>query len=292
MWDGDGTNDLNVGRFMMDRHMGAFENTAIGHGTVYDNLNETCVADPLSGALTFQHANPRPFPANGALDANGVHIGELEHYGHASQYSTVLTALRNPLKFYIGLTGWSHWLSPTTKVGGKERIWGDVSTSVEITDTESVTMTEDDKVERVTKSIFDPSPLGWMVPNKFTYNDLGYNLVQDGTSNIYSTSETYRTFARFFYASYRGSANGLMVRVKQLSSATYDGYMRTNESHNLSHNNTYRDDSSFAFQSTSTSDIVTSTGKASGCSIRCITQATYKTSKPVEPEEPEEPVVP
>ncbi len=282
VWNSGGLND---GRFMMDRNIGAFDNTAIGHGTVYDNNNEICISDPLSGSLTFQHANPRPYPAKGAIKGDGTRLENITPYSTPASegyYTTVIGALRVPYNFCVGLPGssaFSHWLNPANNpAAARNIIWGDVS--LKLTNlTDVFTTAAGQEVVRVTKSIFDPSPLGWMVPNKFTYFDFAGKMTADNALHKYSTLESYLKFARFFYVTYRSSSTGTLVRVKDVSnSETADGYMRTNETYfSSSHNNTWRDDYSLALGYVFSGNTrMLSSGKASGCSIRPITQATYK----------------
>ncbi len=283
LWDNVGSYNINLGRFMMDRALGAFDNTAIGHGSLYgeDNYGPTIV-EPVSGSPLYQHSNPRPYPGIGAIKADGTKITSFPTFSEPTGlgYTTVIGGLRRPYGYCVGLVGsYSHWLDPSSPEGNVNVIWGDKS--LKITSYRDKTpRNEADAQKRVTKSIFDPSPLGWMVPSKYTFNDFdtsptsgaaGTNFNLDGRTEETSTARIYRDYATFYYVSVRSSNTGALILSKS-STSVAAGYYRTNETSETDPNG---DQTLSLWYGNNYYITFGQAGKASGNPVRPITQATY-----------------
>ncbi len=252
-------NTLNGKRFIMDRNFGAFANSSVGHGTVLSIDKTSVIAPPSSGACFAQHGNPRPFTGVGALKGDGTPFEFVESSVEIER--SIIYILQHPYEFFHGGPSFGTWIDDATNPGvnDTDHIWYDVSLS---------TGRVGDKVK---KSIFDPSPLGWMLPTRYTFDDFSYDTVKDdftvpARSN---TAKIYNGFAYFYFTSYRSSDGGVLKDAKQDSNLN-DIWIRSNEAADG------KDGYSLAMDSddnTFGTNVVS--GKAAGLSFRCVTQAEY-----------------
>ncbi len=279
----------NARRFIMDRNFGAFANTYTGHGTIYNSTFIKVISPPVSGICSVQHGNPRPIPGAGTLDSKGRAIDFIEK---DDGYKTVVELAQYPYHFCNGVPKFSSWQQPfvaddTDNIWARSgdtnylycyNIWADKDLR-----------TDEDLLARVKKSIFDPSPLGWMVSSKNTfYNFTTANTPYNNTTTPEaSTGSVYNNFANLFYIPYRSSGTGQYVLAK--SDIFVDLYIRSNESLATAYSESptgaegFRDDISFNIYAvgggTSTASYrvyaASGTGKASGLAIRPVTEAEY-----------------
>ncbi len=260
--DGDWADSLYLGRrFIMDRNLGVFAKSAIGLGVIWNSTVTAMISEPLSGASYYQYGNHRPVPGSGALDADGRPFDIIPDPG--ATFRTIVYTLQRPNQFFFGDNKYGTWVDDAEDandgVNDLHVNWHDVDVNLNV------------GLGRVTKSIFDPSPLGWMAPphntfNAFTTGTLTYNVSPLITADVIF----YKKFAQFFLTSYRASIGGDL----QYPKVSYrDCWLRLNVHYNAA------DSRSLAMDSGTTTvsalDADAQSGKAAGLGLRSVTQATY-----------------
>lgn len=168
-------------KFMMDRNLG---DSQVGHAN-------DCV-DNKSKNLYYQFGRKDPFP-RGTYSSSNANI--------MSGQVTLAEAVKNPNLFITTSTDSESWCS---EMQGTEYAWHDYRSTITETviTADAISGTE---IAPIQKSIFDPSPLGWMVPIRSAYarfNDNGVAVTSEVFTNFrddnYDQTQTIRS-SRFYY---------------------------------------------------------------------------------------------
>lgn len=149
-YEGDLWNGGYARRFIMDRNLGAmgnrhFPESGYGDGSLYFQFGRK---DPMFGTKSYGYVNSR-FPSADAADVHGVP-------------GSIVYSIQNPLT-YLTTPGWEAWSSDNKYNPDKydgSIIWMDPKTS-----------TRQYKTMAIEKSIFDPCPPGYCVPDAGTWSD-------------------------------------------------------------------------------------------------------------------------
>ncbi len=188
----------NIGRFIMDRNLGAFNSTFAGHGGFIDAGGGT-PADPVSGWLSFQYANICPFPGAGAVGPDGKSIS----IPTVGEYATFMDGIDNPTSFYIGNpNAYSNWVSVAGITDNRSYVGFDK------------TLLSSNSESYNKKAIFDQSPLGFMIPSFYTFYDFSSTTVRYDVGWPMQTAGVYRGFAYHYLVGYRTSLDGSIRRGK------------------------------------------------------------------------------
>ncbi len=164
-WSGE---KYYLGRLIMDRNLGSMNNNG---GTYAENKSTT--------GLFYQYGRKDPFP-RGASDATYYTAVDRTYTISAKQVTDLTDAIEAPLTFYdFGAN--NSWNNNTTynytatwyKIADGDYVWGDKN----YTNTEA---------GEYYKSLFDPSPLGFMVPTINVWNDF---VLGSASSNVTLTSD-------------------------------------------------------------------------------------------------------
>ncbi len=135
-----------AGRAMMDRNLGALDTNLAG-------------ADGAgAGSLYYQYGRKDPFPGSAAKNADGTNFANAGQYSimnsGANNIGTLEEAVEEPTKFVVGaLVNGENWV---TQISFLQYVWHDKKAST----------------VNLRKSIFDPSPLGWMIPMVDVYEQI------------------------------------------------------------------------------------------------------------------------
>ncbi len=172
----------NADKFIMDRNLGA-RSTAIstsgGGGT---------------GALYYQYGRKDPFSFAGTYLSGYAGTSEDYPYIDGPDPVTSGTAVNNPSTFYS--TSSSNWC--TSDGSTSYYFWNDVNSPLSLTSDEVSAVVSSSDVGTcqsfspyLIKSIFDPSPQGWMVAYSLTWSDF----TKTNTTTTSNGSRTYSDVA-------------------------------------------------------------------------------------------------
>ncbi len=174
LWDGSNGLYGSTDYYMMDRNVGATDNTSSGYGTDLSG----------KGSIYYQFGRKDPFPADATLVGN-------TQPSVKSTYYTMANTVNNPTVFVSGSS--DYWISDSSKKYTKDNyFWNDPEMDSYKTGSISngyTTCTYYIEPEDG-KSIFDPSPLGWKIPNWLTWA-----YFDDNYTDIYR----YTNGCRYFY---------------------------------------------------------------------------------------------
>ncbi len=135
-----------AGRAMMDRNLGAL-NTSFAGGD----------SGAGAGSLYYQYGRKDPFPGVSAKFSNGSAVVNSLGYDTTPTVNTFEDAVVAPTKLVLGATtSGKNWC---LQVDILQYLWHDFKAST----------------TNLRKSIFDPSPLGWMVAPGIAFTHLDYN---------------------------------------------------------------------------------------------------------------------
>ncbi len=146
----------------LDRNIGAYALEPIGQGGLGGR-----------GWLSYQYGRPMPIFGHQARMADGSSY-QTDKLDVTNAQVTLLHSIANPKTVYYNTTG-GNWCSATDVEG---QVWNDPDELMQ----GSVT----DKVYK--KSIFDPSPLGWMIPPLLEYSTAGWSIKAGTNGHTYLTS--------------------------------------------------------------------------------------------------------
>lgn len=162
-------------RFIMDRNLGAwganYPEKGNGTGTMYFQYGRK---DPIFGNASTGFEKFSTYPYNDIIKDSSDPVASL------------LFAVNNPLTYITG--SWGAWTignkyNPSTV--DKGIVWMDPYTSSKNTDSPK------------TKSIFDPCPAGYVVPESGTWNDFRRQDASRPTTNINVSGSMFRNFPAF-----------------------------------------------------------------------------------------------
>ncbi len=165
--------------YHMDRNIGALDQTFIGQGGLGGR-----------GWLVYQYGRLAPIFGHQARNRDGTTYRARPSYSLSS--TSQFEAISNPSLVYYNRDE-IDWCSDAQTVG---HIWNDKTTinSSALTDAQK---RKDANDKRYVKSIFDPSPLGWMVPPLDEYATSGWDAKYDTTTN----TQTYTSSSENVYHS-------------------------------------------------------------------------------------------
>ncbi len=150
-------------KFMMDRNLG---DCSILFSTQYP--------DNTGNNLYYQFGRKDPF-VRGTISSSA--------YTNLAGQLTLADAVKNPTSFITSSTDSESWCS---EMQSTEYAWHDYRSTITTTVINAET-TSGTEISPIQKSIFDPSPLGWMVPVPYAYARFD----DDGTAK---TSEIFTSF--------------------------------------------------------------------------------------------------
>ncbi len=172
--------------YIMDRNLGAIGSGTSGYGT-------NCSG---RGSLYYQYGRKDPFPG-----ASDTVLGTPPGSTTNNTTYTMIQAVNNPGTFVKTATSSDDWMSvaSTNEYASHFYIWRDKAISPGTTLHGSYYyLTESDSSA---KSIFDPCPLGWRVPNYATWSNFSATNLSRNTNYILHSSSN----AVYVYTGVKGS---------------------------------------------------------------------------------------
>lgn len=189
-------------RFIMDRNLGAFSNrhyTGFGNGSVYYQYGRK---DPFWGGQSygFQSFGKEPI-------AN--------HISSEDPVQSIIYSIQNPLKYFTS-SGWDAWTTGNKynpKPIDATLRWMDPYTSTKVY-----------KTLAIEKSIFDPCPPGYCLPNNKIWADFRDQVQREPTTNVNSVPNSMiRDFPEFnssisgcYYWPYPSEGLSAVIRPEEL----------------------------------------------------------------------------
>ncbi len=133
------------GRAMMDRNLGALDTNFAG-GDMGDG----------SGSLYYQYGRKDPFPGSAGKNANGSNFANNKQYNTKPEVLSMEESVIDPTIFITGATEYQkNWCA---QIDVLQYAWHDYKAST----------------VNMRKSIYDPSPLGWMVASGDAFANIDY----------------------------------------------------------------------------------------------------------------------
>lgn len=170
---------------IMDRHIGAYsdEYTGMG-GTTYGK-----------GFVVYQYGRKDPFPST---SSSTFPNSAIQYLGSSGVRVSFADAVHSPATFYGGVPNWCD--QSIDAAYSLKLLWNDMKVNNPNTPTEDhkgvsiekytyddLAVTDEYALLNLTKSIFDPSPLGWRLPIAGVWSDLTVDVDAEGTTNFNRT---------------------------------------------------------------------------------------------------------
>ncbi len=189
---------------IMDRFLGATANFYTGLGGSTAKLQG-------QGALYYQFGRKDPFPGSaGKLAASGDEYAISSNYNTISYSQTVAYSVNNPMVFVASDD--DDW-TVETKYNDDDLFWQDPNFEIQSGTSTYNKVTykyPNDNTYSTSnahgKSIFDPCPLGWRVPDWRTWSDFYYSSVVLGYNYSHFMVKTHSNI-RYLSSGYRDSDN-------------------------------------------------------------------------------------
>ncbi len=171
-------NTLEDFSYVLDRNVGAIDDTYIGHG----GLGGT-------GWLVYQQGRVSPILGHTARFADGNIYTTIKHNVDSEGQVSQKTSIQNPNTIYFSPTG-KGWCSDENV---KSKVWNDLSLAHPEPDSAYIVSSTSPYYQ---KSIYDPSPLGFMLPplkatsvgsGDFTIEDEGLIYKMDVDNKIFAS---------------------------------------------------------------------------------------------------------